>query len=270
MSKELTLVKQAAFGNVECNFYKQGKEVFMTRQQIGEALEYADPQKAIDKIHERNKSRLDKFSVTVKMGATDGKQYNTTLYSAKGVYEICRWSNQEKANDFYDFVYDILEALRTKKQTLVETDELKRLKTMTYAKSVDIRLKKADTERAKMLMEAAEKFKSRLAPESIQVMISKATELMTGEKIISLPVLSEKHYTATEIANEIGITANMVGRISEANNLKTENNGKWVLDKSRSSNKIVSSFIYNEKGRLQIKNIFKTGDSEPQKVLFSA
>jgi len=33
------------------------------------------------------------------------------LYSAKGVYEICRYSQQEKANDFYNFVYEILEAL---------------------------------------------------------------------------------------------------------------------------------------------------------------
>jgi len=34
------------------------------------------------------------------------------LYSAKGVYEICRWSRQPKADAFYDHVYDILEGLR--------------------------------------------------------------------------------------------------------------------------------------------------------------
>lgn len=35
----------------------------MTRKQIGEALEYANPQKAIAKLHERYKERLDKFLV---------------------------------------------------------------------------------------------------------------------------------------------------------------------------------------------------------------
>lgn len=34
------------------------------------------------------------------------------LYSAKGVYEICRWSRQPKADEFYDHVYEILEGLR--------------------------------------------------------------------------------------------------------------------------------------------------------------
>lgn len=84
----------------------------MTRQQIGQALEYDNPQKAIDNIHAKHKDRLDKFSVTLKVRATDGKMYITTLYSAKGIYEICRWSRQPKADEFYDHVYDILEGLR--------------------------------------------------------------------------------------------------------------------------------------------------------------
>lgn len=111
----LALVKSENFGAVQCDFYRGKKEIWMTRKQIGEALEYADPQKAIDKIHLRHKERLDKFSVTLKLGGTDGKMYDTILYSAKGVYEICRWSQQPKANEFFDWVYDMLEGLRTGK-----------------------------------------------------------------------------------------------------------------------------------------------------------
>lgn len=120
MSK-LALVKSENFGTVQCDFYCDKKEIWMTRKQIGEALEYADPQKAIDKIHERNKERLDRFSVTVKLGGTDGKKYDTYLYSAKGVYEICRWSQQPKANQFFDWVYDMLEGLRTGKIRMEST-----------------------------------------------------------------------------------------------------------------------------------------------------
>lgn len=109
----LEKVKNSQFGTVACDYYGNGKgEFFMTRQQIGQALEYENPQKAIDNIHTKHKDRLDKFSVTVKLRATDGKAYNTTLYCAKGVYEICRWSRQPKADEFYDHVYDILEGLR--------------------------------------------------------------------------------------------------------------------------------------------------------------
>lgn len=111
--EQLEKVKNSQFGTVVCDYYGNSKgEFFMTRQQIGQALEYDNPQKAIDNIHAKHKDRLDKFSVTLKVRATDGKLYETSLYSAKGVYEICRWSRQPKADDFYDHVYDILEGLR--------------------------------------------------------------------------------------------------------------------------------------------------------------
>ena len=101
------------FGMLHCDIYTDGKGGFyVTREQIGQALEYAHPQKAIDKIHERHKDRLDPLSVTVNLGATDGKNYDTVLYTSRGVYEICRYSHQPKANLFYDHMVDILEGLR--------------------------------------------------------------------------------------------------------------------------------------------------------------
>lgn len=113
---EYSVVLQEAVNGISCDFYGDGLgEFFMTRRQIGEALGYADPQWSIDKIHRAHKARLDLFSVTTKTVATDGKLYDTYLYSAKGVYEICRWSRQPAADAFFDRVYDILEGLRTGK-----------------------------------------------------------------------------------------------------------------------------------------------------------
>lgn len=135
---KLMLVKKSQFGSLVCDYYgdKSG-EFFMTRQQIGEALGYADPQWAIDKLHKAHKDRLDKFSGTTKLVATDGKKYETYLYSAKGVYEICRWSRQPAADAFYDHVYAILEGLRIgyieltmQQQTAVWKDA------RTYAKEI--------------------------------------------------------------------------------------------------------------------------------------
>lgn len=111
-----SVVLQEAVNGISCDFYGDGLgEFFMTRQQIGEALGYDSPAKSVDKIHRAHKARLDLFSVTAKTAATDGKLYNTVLYSAKGVYEICRWSRQPAADAFFDRVYDILEGLRTGK-----------------------------------------------------------------------------------------------------------------------------------------------------------
>lgn len=111
---DLALCKQEKFNGVLVDFYRdENNDVFMTREQIGTALEYAQPRKAIDKIHQRNKERLNKFSVGVKLGATDGKVYKTIIYNSRGIYEICRYSKQPKANEFYDWVYEVLETIRT-------------------------------------------------------------------------------------------------------------------------------------------------------------
>lgn len=82
------------------NYYSQEK-------QIGSALEYSDPDNAIYKIHKRHKDRLDKFSVLDILSSTDGKTYETILYTRKGIMEICRYSNKPKANEFMDWVWDI-------------------------------------------------------------------------------------------------------------------------------------------------------------------
>lgn len=116
MKKEnlkLILTKEGDFLGVKCNFYKdEADNVYMTREQIGEALKYSNPQKAIDNLHNRNVKRLDKFSVTLKMRATDNKEYNTKFYTEKGIYDICRFSRQSVADEFYDWVYDQLELIR--------------------------------------------------------------------------------------------------------------------------------------------------------------
>lgn len=78
-----------------CDFYKNDSgEFYITRKQIGRALEYSDPQKAIDNIHSRNFDRLDVLSVTLKLRGTDGKMYDTRVYTLRGAMEICRFSRQ--------------------------------------------------------------------------------------------------------------------------------------------------------------------------------
>lgn len=112
MNNKLVKVDEFKFGSLVMPVYRRGDDFFVTRQQIGEALEYDDPNRNIAKLHERHKERLDKYSTLVKVTTVDGKRRDVFLYNAKGVYEICRWSKQPKADAFYDAVYDLLESLR--------------------------------------------------------------------------------------------------------------------------------------------------------------
>jgi len=254
----LSFVKSAPFGSMQCDFYSDNNEVFMTREQIGTALEYSEPRKAIQKIHERYKHRLDKFSVVTKLTTTDGKAYDTILYTAKGVYEICRWSRQPKADAFFDFVYDVLEGLRkgdyqitptAPKLTVVEGDEARKLE-------LEARIRNAKTRQARLLVNVADKFKDILPKEQIQILIGNATELISDVPMLPKPEIP-KTYTAGQIGAILGVSANKIGRIANKHGLKTDEYGIWVLDKSRHSDKQVSSFQYNEKGKRKITELLQ-------------
>lgn len=112
---ELKLIKPERFGEIQCDFYGDGKEPWMTRDQIGAALEYSNPRVAIAKIHARKKARLDKYSVVTKLVSPDGKTYDTTVYNRKGVMEICRHSDQPQADAFMDFCWETMDGLMSGK-----------------------------------------------------------------------------------------------------------------------------------------------------------
>lgn len=106
----LALEKSTTLFGLPMDIYSDSKDVWMTREQIGAMLGYSDPTDAIKKIHKRHKDRLDKFSRVVEMITAGGTQ-EVVVYNRKGIYELCRWSRQSIADEFYDRVYDILEEI---------------------------------------------------------------------------------------------------------------------------------------------------------------
>ena len=118
---DLVLYKSENFQGTVCDLYRNvNNDIFITREQMGIALEYSDPMIAIGKIHDRHKERLDKYSFTT---LVNGR--NTYLYEARGMYEICRWSRQPKANAFMDWVWNLLEGLRKGLQKQLEEQKPK-------------------------------------------------------------------------------------------------------------------------------------------------
>lgn len=111
----MTVITSKPFGALSMDVYEDNNhQYYMTREQIGQALEYGEPTKAIDKIHQRNKDRFDALSSTVNLGVEVGNHTQMRLvyvYSLRGVMEICRLSRQPKADAFMDFCWDIMESL---------------------------------------------------------------------------------------------------------------------------------------------------------------
>jgi hypothetical protein len=103
----------------------------------------------------------------------------------------------------------------------------------------------------------------------MQAIASEVTMLVAGERLVEVPEV-EKLYSAGEIGEICGISANMVGRIANEYNLKTDEYGKFVLDKSPYSAKQVTTFRYKEQAVRKIKEILeivrKVSVEEPEPV----
>ena len=120
----LTLATQKPFGTLTCDFYKNdSNEFYMTRKQIGEALEYSDPKVAIAKIHSKNADRLDPLSGVTELVTPSGGPQETYIYTLRGVMEICRLSRQPKADKFIDFVWNVMESLYNGNSVLAAPDQ---------------------------------------------------------------------------------------------------------------------------------------------------
>jgi len=127
MTTSLTLATKRPFGTLTCDFYKNDSgEFYMTRDQIGQALEYGDPVRTIAKIHDRNADRLSPLNSAVSLTTEVGnhtQQRDTFVYTLRGVMEICRFSRQPKADKFMDFVWDVMESLYNGNSVLAAPDQ---------------------------------------------------------------------------------------------------------------------------------------------------
>ena len=141
----LTLATQKPFGTLTCDFYKDdSNEFYMTREQIGTALEYDDPRKRIAVIHTRNKDRLDLLSRRFQIETPSGVQ-EMIVYTLRGAMEICRFSRQPKADKFMDFVWDVMESLYNGNSVLAATDQQTAVSNDTFKLMFDTLVKSQET-----------------------------------------------------------------------------------------------------------------------------
>ena len=254
MSKELQLVTSRQFDGVTLDCYvepnQEDKGAFWaTSEQIGELLGYIDPDVAIRKIHMRNKERLDKFSTSTKLVRVEGKRTVTRevrLYSFKGLLEICRYSQQDTANQVIDTLWNIADEIRRTGsfRTGMSKEELDAKKRELEERDRELNIRKAELLQSMIVL-------CPMTDETKTVFVHEAYKALSGHEYLAiLPESTEKWYSATDIGEILGISANKVGRIAKEHNIKApegESNqyGRWVFTKSRYSNHECASFIYN-------------------------
>lgn len=209
------------FTNKECGeirVLKRNGEAWFVAVDVCKALDINNARQAVTRLDDDEKCTVI---------SNDGRQMN--IVSESGLYSLVLSSRKKEAKTFKRWItHEVLPEIR---------------KTGGYNSKVSEEYKQKRLEA--MMMNA----KARLMKEQnrrIELMI-KNPDFKPSEYGVDVPVIS-KVYTATQVGKMLGVSANKIGRIATANNLKTEEYGEWFKDKAKYADKEVPSFRYNEKG----------------------
>ena len=241
----LQIVKSAQFGEVQCDVYSDSQDMFMTAKQLCECL--GEKRSTFDSRISRNPYlKSEEFSVSCKLQGTDGKYYNTRVFTEDGIYEVTLLSDSEKGKIFRAWVRKLLKSLRKGETVNIATDHLKEIELQAKRDRATAMLLNAQNRMIKTLLSNTKD--KNLSQIAIDVMGSKAVEQITGKNMNQYLPECEKLYSATEVGGMFGVSAMKIGKTANASGLKNDTYGKTVMSKSKHSSKEVQQFLYNEKG----------------------
>ncbi|MCR1953146.1 Rha family transcriptional regulator [Clostridium sp. DSM 100503] len=170
----------------------------------------------------------------------NGNEYKEYLLTRDGFTFIVMGFTGAKA-DAWKLKY--IEAFNKMEETIKSKSKSVKVDNSLKEKEIEARYNNSLVRKANVLLKMA-KDNPLITDEYKKVLQSKATEIITGQAILPLPVAERKTYSATDIGKELGISKNKVGSLANKHNLKTDEYGKLFHDKSKYSNKEVESFRY--------------------------
>ena len=219
---ELKVFNNPEFGKVRT--VEINGEPWLVGKDVAAALGYQNPQRAIrDHVDEEDKG-------VTEMVTPGGKQ-SVPIINESGLYSLVLSSKLPGAKKFRRWVTS--EVLPSIRKTGHYT-----AKPMTDYQMESIRVRKAQ-----LLERLAKEYDGTYR----QVLQAHATKELTGEYLLPLPYIGEKTYSAQELGEKLGISANKVGMLANRNHLKTKQYGTWVNDVAKNCpGKEVPSFRYYE------------------------
>jgi len=222
------------------------RQVLFNPYNVGACLGLTDSaiRKAITNMNESQVIKLTNSDVNnsnIRKLNNAGENFLTE----SGVYKLVFKSRKPDAEKFTDWIADeVLPSIRkTGTYTVKEKaiDEIKLMNAKTRMANMFFKLSKVDT----------------LSKEYKSILVSKATEVLSGEKLIPLPETKRMTYSAAEIGKMLGVSANKIGLLANKHNLKTEYYGEYYRDKSKYSSKEVDTFRYYDTAIDEFKNLIE-------------
>lgn len=214
----------------EVRMVEKNGEPWFVLKDVCKVLDLTTPKRVAERLE------LDEVSLTHIIDSIGRKQEILTI-NESGLYSVILRSDKPQAKLFRKWVTsEVLPTIRKTGSYAIKEDNAKLKEQMLKTREENVKVRKAQ-----LMYKISQEVN---IPEYKQVLQSHITTMLTGKELLPLPQLERHTYSATDIAQELGISSNKVGRLAKEYNLKTEEYGQWVWDKSRSSNKQVESFRY--------------------------
>lgn len=236
----LKIFKNDVYGDIRTT--QINGEVYFVAADVCNALEISDTSKAT--------SRLDADEKDTTLIRTPGGNQTMVVVNEYGLYALVATSRKQEAKAFKRWIFhEVLPSIR---------------KTGSYAlpratAREEAMLNNSRARQAALLLRCA---KETQIPLHKELLLRGAANIATGQEI--LPAIEcNRTYSATEVAKNLGISANMVGKIANRLNLKQDGvYGNWCADTTRNLKKDVQVFRYNDKAIALIENELKRGASK--------
>ena len=233
MKNKLAVFNNPEFGSVRTLTIDD--EVWFVGKDVAEALGYIDTKSALaDHVDAEDKQIIQRRQITT----LDVPNRGMTIINESGVYSLVLSSKLPGAKKFKHWVTsEVLPSIRkTGGYTAKERPMSDYQKMMAEKWERDHALQEA-----RFYAGMAKRYRG---TNYEQVLNAYATKSLSGEYLVPLPTMSEPMLTAGEVGEQLGISANMVGRLAKQYNLKTDQYGEWFHDKSRYSDKQIPGFRY--------------------------
>lgn len=218
--------------SVPSMFHYKGMEVRITEKDGEPWFVLKDVCQILDlSTPARVAERLDPDEKGMSLTHTLGGPQEMTVVNEPGLYNVIFRSDKPEAKPFKRWVtHEVLPMIR-------RTGQYTAPGVRTSAPPDDLHL-----HRAELLTKIADQYDGTYR----QILHAHATRELTGEYLLPLPKQERKTFSAAEVGERLGISANMVGRLANMHNLKTPEFGSWYLDKAKDCDKVVQSFRYYE------------------------
>lgn len=198
-----------------------------------------DIENYIRTIGQNSKLRTDDFFIESSYTAGTGKTYKCYLLTKKGCDMVANKMTGEKGilftatyiNKFYEMEKQLANKSIVPMPNINNPDEL-------FIRKEEVSIRKSE-----LWMKLADRAN---IPEFKQIADTYAANTLAGKEVIALPEVNKKTFSATEIGNLLGVSANKIGKLSKQLGMKIPEYGKFFYDKARGCNKQVETFRYYE------------------------